>query len=555
MATIVHVPIGINIIFDGSINFSGSEGPDPYWMDSYDVAPGTFGNLTLNNGNLIVIDSLLRPHSVFRYSKSISIVGYYKLKIVPYSDPGEFFKIDAILGGTTVDINVTPSPILQIIDINAITISQEENKRLILNVTPDIVESELNRTTYFNLMELWETVPIDDPTNFISTFVSSSHIDLSWQLYGYNFVMIAWIHDLDTFGFPDFGTPHGIYNNNDEINIGGGGGVVKFSGINETHSDTSIPAPTDGTTRYYKIWTWKQGDDNIRYYSDGVECFIIGNPRFFYASAPSSTQIDLVWVDNKDNNDVLLVSGSTIGTPADNINYEVGDTIPDGGTVLYKGNDGSFSDIVSNPFITYNYKLWSKSNDTSGPGTTHRHYSPGLEISIIPINPIDNPEPFTAISVTDDEILISWGLNGDSNNILLASGTTDDFGATLSGPYSVGDSLGNSDSTILLYDSNNLIHNDGINVLPPYTIYYKIWSKVSDNYSDGTIISITVGSILNAGGFFGGTFYYGYFSGDWYSGRWVDGFFLSGATWNSSLPIPSDNPHYIPEPEQGGDVN
>jgi PKD repeat protein len=99
---------------------------------------------------------------------------------------------------------------------------------------------------------------------------------------------------------------------------------------------------------------------------------VILNPGTFSATAASSSQINLAWTKNPSNNDVMVVtnSTSTIGTPVDGTVYAVGNTLPGGGTVIYKGSLTAFSHTSLNTSTTYFYKAFSV--------TASNNYSSGL---------------------------------------------------------------------------------------------------------------------------------------------------------------------------------
>jgi PKD repeat protein len=87
----------------------------------------------------------------------------------------------------------------------------------------------------------------------------------------------------------------------------------------------------------------------------------VNNPQNFVATSISQSQINLSWSLNSSNNPVLLVynTTNTFGTPTNGTNYNVGQTIPGGGTVIYKGANTSFAHTGLNAGTTYYYKIFS----------------------------------------------------------------------------------------------------------------------------------------------------------------------------------------------------
>jgi M6 family metalloprotease-like protein/uncharacterized repeat protein (TIGR02543 family) len=90
-----------------------------------------------------------------------------------------------------------------------------------------------------------------------------------------------------------------------------------------------------------------------------------GNPTGFTATAASSSQINLSWTKSE-GLDVLLAynTTSTIGTPADGVNYSAGQSIPGGGEVLYVGGNETFEHTSLSANTPYYYKIWTKLNST-----------------------------------------------------------------------------------------------------------------------------------------------------------------------------------------------
>lgn len=87
----------------------------------------------------------------------------------------------------------------------------------------------------------------------------------------------------------------------------------------------------------------------------------IMNPLFLNANALGANQINLGWQKNPQSNEVVLAWSyeDSIGSPVDGIVYEVGQTLPGNGTILYKGAANSFEHIDLLDATTYYYKIWS----------------------------------------------------------------------------------------------------------------------------------------------------------------------------------------------------
>jgi M6 family metalloprotease-like protein len=86
-------------------------------------------------------------------------------------------------------------------------------------------------------------------------------------------------------------------------------------------------------------------------------------PSYLSATAVSPSQIDLHWLKNNSNDNVLLAwnTSPVFGNPVAGTVYSPGNTIIGGGNVLYSGADSAFSQVGLTSSTTYYYKLWSLS--------------------------------------------------------------------------------------------------------------------------------------------------------------------------------------------------
>lgn len=101
-----------------------------------------------------------------------------------------------------------------------------------------------------------------------------------------------------------------------------------------------------------------------------IDSLRIMPPGGFAATAINSSQIDLEWQLNSDNNDVLLAwaHNDVFGSPAGN--YNPGDDIAGGGKILYAGPATSFSHHGLTPDTQYFYKIWSNNDNDYSAGMT-----------------------------------------------------------------------------------------------------------------------------------------------------------------------------------------
>jgi hypothetical protein len=93
-------------------------------------------------------------------------------------------------------------------------------------------------------------------------------------------------------------------------------------------------------------------------------------PANFSASAVSTSEIELGWALNADNDPVLLAwsEDGEFGVPSGT--YNAGDQISGGGTVLYSGSNTSFMHENLDPGTTYFYKAWSYDGSDYSTGVT-----------------------------------------------------------------------------------------------------------------------------------------------------------------------------------------
>nr|MDA3867383.1 M6 family metalloprotease domain-containing protein [Salinivirgaceae bacterium] len=154
-----------------------------------------------------------------------------------------------------------------------------------------------------------------NPINFTATGVSTSQIDLAWQLNDdSNPVLVAYSTD-GTFGTPVDGTS---YISGNAIP---GGGTVLYSGSSLTHQHTGLDA---NTTIYYKAWSAFSGSN----YSPGIQtsgstlCDVISSLPF-EQNFDGSTNLPGCWsiVDNEGAGQVWQFGTHTSGLTGSTGNY------------------------------------------------------------------------------------------------------------------------------------------------------------------------------------------------------------------------------------------
>lgn len=87
----------------------------------------------------------------------------------------------------------------------------------------------------------------------------------------------------------------------------------------------------------------------------------VSNPQTLVATASDTDRVDIEWTKNPEEDNVMLVfnTNSGFGIPEEGTAYTPGQSLPGGGTVLYRGSNTSFEHTGLNPATTYYYKAFS----------------------------------------------------------------------------------------------------------------------------------------------------------------------------------------------------
>ena len=121
----------------------------------------------------------------------------------------------------------------------------------------------------------------------------------------------------------------------------------------------------------------------------------IQNPQLFQATALSAGQIQLNWIKNQQNDNVMVVWSPTsaFGVPSLGENYSIGQSLAGGGTVLYKGSDESTNHSGLNAGTIYYFKAYSfneiyqySAGKTAQAQTMCSNLEPILETPVSPVS-------------------------------------------------------------------------------------------------------------------------------------------------------------------------
>jgi len=319
-------------------------------------------------------------------------------------------------------------------------------------------------------------VVVNDPTNFTATPFSSNQINLSWiKNLANNNVMIAY-NTTNSFATPTNGVTYAL-----GTQISPGQGTILYTGTGTSFNHSSLPPSTQ---YYYKIWSY----NGTPIYSAGVDTFAttipVADPSNFAATTFSSSQIDLSWIKNLANNNVMVAYNTTnlFATPTNGIGYIVGNQISTGqGTVIYKGSGTSYNHI-SLPSGTHYYKIWSYDGST--------YYSNGQAANATTVS-VNNPASLNATTASASQIDLAWTKNTLNQDVMIVQNSINNF-ATPSNAYTywVGAGLGPNGGIVKYLGSATAYSDTALNFSTTY--YYKAFSYDANHYySIGLLDSAT----------------------------------------------------------------
>ena len=203
-------------------------------------------------------------------------------------------------------------------------------------------------------------------------------------------------------------------------------------------------------------------------------------------------EIGLAYSIVDDNNNIYPGIRFTGQSAAENAtasgNFDITETTAvDGGTYQASYNRwGDYSQMSVDPYDDNTF--WFSSEYMQSSTSTK-----STRILAFKFQELGDPLNLTATAVASDEIDLTWALNSNNDNVLLAWSSDGTFGTPADGTtYSAGQTIPGG-GTVLSYNSNTSFNHLGLNENTTY--YYKAWSyQATNTYSPGVTASATTPS-------------------------------------------------------------
>ncbi len=203
--------------------------------------------------------------------------------------------------------------------------------------TPDIGADEFSGISSY----------VEPPASFATTVLNSQEVNLTFTSNEDEDNVVIVYNPTGTFTNPT-GTP-----------VAGeslAGGTILYYGSSSPQMHTSL---SPNIKVYYKAFCYDGSN-----YSTGITADAtpqVTPPTVFTATKDGTSTIDLKWTKNDFEHDIIIAANSSYmnGNPTNGVAYNVGDAIPSGGTVIYKGSLKDFSHTGLSVWTQYYYKCWS----------------------------------------------------------------------------------------------------------------------------------------------------------------------------------------------------
>ncbi len=222
----------------------------------------------------------------------------------------------------------------------------------------------------------------------------------------------------------------------------------------------------------------------------GMPAVAVLNPGGVNATLISSSQINVAFVPNPANNNVVIAWNTTgtftapTGAPPSNI----GDPFA-GGNLLYYGTTSPVNHSGLSGATTYYYKAFSYDGSA---------YSLGVAVSAI--TNIDPPSAFTATTISATQIDLAWTKNAYNSDVIIATTFDGTFGQPVNGTaYIAGNSIPGGGEVVYVGPLTAFSHTGLISNLTTY--YYKAWSYEPANNNIYSPTGVTASAATLCGTF------------------------------------------------------
>lgn len=329
-----------------------------------------------------------------------------------------------------------------------------------------------------------------EPSNHVTGFTASTgsitatSIELAWNENDGTNVADGYLIKAST---GTIEAPADSTDTTDDTDLTDGSGNVKLAHGTSTYTfDNCSP----GTTYNFSIFPYAGSADSILYKTDDaptIQATTLSlpteDPLAFAASGVSTSQIDLSWQKNELQQEVIVATemySEVTGMPADSVAYNVNDTLPGGGLVVYTGPAETFSHENLETSSYYFYKIWSVSDALI--------YSTGISANAATLTPeaSNHAESFAIDSTGLNNIALSWtnvpGAVDPDGYLLTANAIDVNIVAPVDGTEIQGDT-DLSDGTGAVVVSNDAVTYNwtGLNSNTTYVVSIYPYTNAGDN--------------------------------------------------------------------------
>lgn len=179
---------------------------------------------------------------------------------------------------------------------------------------------------------------------------------------------VKWVSSANGTGVTEGGSSGSpLFNSNKRIigTLTGGGSSCSYPAFPDFYGQFAKHWNANGTDPNQSLASWLDPLNVNPSYMDGYQPGVapVAPVSSFQAADNGLGQVVLSWDNNPSGQPVIIASSAStqIGDPILGIDYQPGDNIPGGGTVIYKGNLSSFTHTYLFK-ATNNYKIWAYNN-------------------------------------------------------------------------------------------------------------------------------------------------------------------------------------------------